>query len=70
MNSDILERLKRIAWRSCFYDKDAYSEDLNYYVYGNVDDAFDLGAEAGRVSLARELLSLIEKEEVEHSNEK
>jgi hypothetical protein len=57
MNEELKQKLIKIAREECFIDND--DEDLIVYdvVGGNVDDAFDIGEDQGRILLAREILS-------------
>ena len=56
MNEDMKQKLVKIAREECFID----NEDEDILVYdisgSNVDDAFDLGEDRGRILLAREIL--------------
>jgi hypothetical protein len=56
MNEELKQKLIKIAREECFID----NEDEDVLVYdvsgSNVDDAFDMGEDQGRILLAREVL--------------
>ncbi len=52
MNQRMIEQLKKLAQSECFYDY----EDGNISDY-DVDDAFYTGESAGKVMLARDVLT-------------
>ena len=56
MNEELKQKLVKIAREECFID----NEDEDVLVYdisgSNVDDAFDLGEDQGRILLARDIL--------------
>ena len=56
MNEELKQKLVKIAREECFID----NEDEDILVYdisgSNVDDAFDIGEDQGRILLAREIL--------------
>ena len=60
MNEKVLELVKALAAEGCWSD----DEEFNAYEYsgGNFDDAFNSGVTDGRISLAREILELLESD--------
>jgi hypothetical protein len=56
MNEELKQKLIKIVREECFID----NEDEDVLVYdvsgSNVDDAFDMGEDQGRILLAREVL--------------
>lgn len=56
MNEAMIEELKRIARRECFYDDEDEDVIVDDYAGGNIDDAFSVGETAGETMLARRLL--------------
>ena len=57
MNEEqLIEHLKTLARRECFYDNEDEDVMVDDYAGGNVDDAFQLGERAGEVMLARVVL--------------
>lgn len=56
MTPEMIDRLKDLARKDCWYD-DEYEDKVVYdYSGSNVDDAFALGEAAGETMMAREVL--------------
>ena len=53
----LVERLKALAKAECFHDDEDNDACVLDYTGSNVDHAFDLGEDAGKVLLARDILS-------------
>ena len=59
MKPEMIERLKKLALSECYYDDEDEDKIIDDYAGGNVDDAFCVGAHAGEVMLARDVLSAL-----------
>lgn len=66
INQDLIDKLKYIAHQDCVYDSFEDGDMINDYAGGNIDDAFDLGTDAGRIELAREVLDALGIEWADH----
>jgi hypothetical protein len=56
LTSEMIDHLKKLASRECYFDDEDENKVVDDFVGGNVDDAFDLGKLAGETLLAREVL--------------
>jgi hypothetical protein len=54
MNEIMINRLKKLARSECFHDDE--DGTIDDYASGSIDDAFEVGEEAGKVILARDVL--------------
>lgn len=59
---DLKEFLQNLADDDCFSDNEFEDDCLEDFAGGNVDDAFKMGENEGRVQLSRQLLQLFFKE--------
>ena len=57
MNEELKQKLIKIAREECFIDDADEYKIIDDYAGGNVDDAFGMGEDQGRILLAREVLS-------------
>lgn len=60
MNEKIIERLKALAAKKCWEDDEEFLVDD--YAAGNMDDAYSGGVTAGQVTLAREILNILNED--------
>lgn len=59
MDQVMIDKLKALARRECYYDDESEDKVIDDYAGGNVDDAFYAGERAGEVMLAREVLKAL-----------
>ena len=57
MEERMIERLKKLARKECYYDDEDEDKCVDDFAGGNVDDAFWVGEIAGKVMLARNILT-------------
>jgi len=55
LNQEMIDRLKKLAAHTTIYDCNENAR-IDDYAGGNVDDAYELGAEDAKAELAREIL--------------
>jgi len=55
---DLIARLRTLANKTAKYDEDEF--EVYAWSGGNVDDAFDLGYHDGEISIAREVIGVID----------
>jgi hypothetical protein len=60
MNEVMIERLKKLARSECYYDDEDEDKIIDDYAGGNIDDAFYIGEHAGKVMLARQVLTALD----------
>jgi hypothetical protein len=57
--NELIEKLKKITEKSAKCDREDF--DLDGYAGGNIDDAYEIGYNDGRIHLAQDLLATLEK---------
>lgn len=58
MTEQLIEKLKKLAEKSCWADKiDGDKYNIDDYAGGNVDDAYFGGYNSGEILLARDILT-------------
>lgn len=60
MGAELIEKLKKLAGRKCWFDNDDF--DANDYSGGNFGDAYQGGGKDGQAYLAREVLTYLGEE--------